>query len=230
MRIFVSSSLRRFLRDRRAVSAIEFAIWAPIMILIFLGSIDITRYAMATGRLSDVAGTMGQMLSVNTLGTVNYVDLQFYHDSAMITYPQVLLDAAQQNIAWSNDMAITMTSVTFTPTPSGCSSNCTYVPKVLWSYGTNQRSCKVTMTSASDSSQPSAGTLPADVFGPTSLLVVDIVYVFRPLFNVRPLPGFPAFGNIAITRSFYTAPRYVTSVGYQVIGGDPGSTTVCPSS
>lgn len=222
-----------FFDDRRAVSAIEFAIWAPFMCFLFLGSMDIIRYIQATGRLTDVAGTMGQMLSVNTTGTVNYVDLQFFHDSAMITYPQVLVDAAQQNKSWSNDMAITITSITFTATPSGCTSSCTYVPRVVWSNGTNKRPCTATnattapITSMSDTSSPSATTLPADGFGPTSLLVVDVVYTFRPLFAIRALPGFPALGNINIARSFYTSPRYVQSVVYQTVSGDPGTTTVC---
>ena len=223
-----------FISDRRAASAIEFAIWAPFMCFLFLGSVDIIRYVAATGRLSDVAGTMAQMLSVNTTGTVNYLDLQFYHDSAMITFPQVLTDAAQQNKLWSNDMAITMTSITFTATPSGCTSSCSYVPKVVWTTGTNKRPCTPSnattapITSASDTSSPSASTLPADSFGPTSLLVVDIAYTFRPLFAVRPLPGLPALSNINIARSFYTSPRYVQSVGYQSTSGDPGSTTLCP--
>ncbi len=213
--------LPAFLRDRRAVSAIEFAIWAPVMCLVFLGSVDLTRYEIATGRLSDVADTIGQMLSVNATGTVSYVDLQFYHDSAMVIYPQVLADAAQQNVAWSKDIQITMSSVTFTATPSGCSTSCTYVPKLVWSSGTNKRSCTTTMTPTGDSSAPSPATLPADVFGPTSLIAVDIVYTFRSFLASA------FFHNMTIRRSYYVAPRYVTTVGFQTISGDPGTTTTC---
>ena len=235
MRARFPRPFRSLLRDHRGVSTIEFAIWAPVMCFLLLGTVDITRFVMASGRLSDVAGTMGQMLSVNTTGTVNYVDLQFYHDSAMITYPQVLADAALQNKTWSNDIAITMTSVTFTATPSGCTSSCTYVPKVVWSNGSNMRLCSPknpAMTSASDSSQPSPTTLPADAFGATSLLVVDIAFTFRPLLfsGVGTLGNLAPLVNIPIKRSFYTAPRYVTSVGYSSITGDPGTTTICPAS
>ena len=217
----LAPALRLISRETRAVSAIEFAIWAPIMCLLMLGGVDITRYAIATGRVSDVASTMGQMLSVNTSGTVNYIDLQFYHDSAMVIFPQVLVDAQQRGVPWSSDMAVTMSSVTFTATPQGCNSNCTYVPKVVWTTGSNRRSCLIPMTAASDTSTPSASTLPTDVFGPTSLLVVDIAFTFRPTLAGRFL------NNISISRSFYVAPRYVASVGYQAIQGDPGGTTVC---
>ena len=72
-----------------------------------------------------------------------------------------------------------------------------------------------------------ATTLPSDTYGPASLLVVDISFTFRPLFAIRSLPGLAALNNITINRSFYTSPRYVTTVGYTSIGGDPGTTTVC---
>ena len=219
----LASAPGRFLRETDAISAIEFSIWAPLMCLVMFGGIDITRYVMATGRISDVASTIGQMLSVNTSGTVNYIDLQFYHDSAMVIYPQVLLDAQQQNENWSSDMAITMTSVTFTAKPAGCTSNCTYVPKVVWTSGSNPRSCTVPMTAVSDSSAPSPKTLPTDTFGPTSLLVVDVSFTFRPLIASKLLSNV----NLTIARSFYVSPRYVASVNYQKITGDTGIATVC---
>ena len=221
MRSPISPKLRLFLRETGAVSAIEFAIWAPLMCLLLFGGVDITRYVIATGRISDVASTIGQMASVNTSGSVNYVDLQFYHDSAMVIYPQVLTDAKTQNVTWSNDMAITMSSVTFTAAPAGCTSGCTYVPKVVWSAGSNRRSCLVPLKSSSDTSAPSATTLPADVFGSTSLLVVDVAYTFKPMLGTHFI------NNISILRSFYIAPRYVLAVGYQTISGDNGIATVC---
>lgn len=229
MRRSLSSAFRLFSRETGAVSAIEFAFWAPVLCLMMLGGVDVTRYVIATGRISDVASTIGQMLSVNTSGKVNYVDLQFYHDSAMVIYPAVLADAKQQNVSWSNDMAITMSSVTFTATPQGCTSNCSYVPKVVWSAGSNPRSCTAAMTAAKyDTSAPSAKTLPPDVFGPTSLLVVDVVFTFRPLFLSKNPVTFSNILPITISRSFYISPRYVSSVGYQTITGDTGTyATVC---
>ena len=218
---YPASTFRRLCRETYAVSAVEFAIWAPVLCIVMLVGIDITRYAIATGRISDVASTIGEMLSVNTSGTVNYIDLQFYHDSAMVIYPQVLVDAHQQNVSWSNDMAITMTSVAFTATPPLCTSACSYVPRVVWSSGNNPRSCIVPMTSAGDTSTPSPKTLPQDVFGATSLLVVDIVYTFKPIFAGRLL------NNLTISRSFYVTPRYVSTVGYKIVSGDPGTILIC---
>lgn len=222
MRRAVSSRLATFAHETAAVSAIEFALWTPFLLILLLGGVDITRYEIATGRLSDAANTIGQMLAVNTSGSVNYVDLQFYHDASLVAFPQVLADAAARGITWSQNIAITMSSVAFVAQPQNCTGNCTYKPKLVWTSGDNKRSCATTMTSASDTSAPGSGTLPADAFGPNTIFVVDIAYNFRPLFASAIL------GNRTILRSYFVSPRYVPAVAFQAVSGDPGTTTVCP--
>ncbi len=214
-------SFKRFAAARTATAAIEFAVWCPFLALLFFGGVDLTRFATATSRLETVASTIGQMLSVST-GSVTDTDLQFYHDSAMIIFPQVLSDAAQQAIPWSSDISITISSVSFTTSPPSCTQGCAYTPKLLWSYGTNKRSCTVTAVPAPDSSPPSPTTLPQDVFGPGSLLVVDVGFVFKPILASRLLPSMPIY------RSFYIAPRYVDEVTYSPGSTTQGQTTVCP--
>jgi Flp pilus assembly protein TadG len=214
-------TLRSFLRNTKGVAALELAIWAPVMSLVLFGGVEITRYTIATKRIESVASTIGQMLTVNSVGTVNYVDLQFYNDSAMVLFPLVLSDAKQQNKSWSNDIAITMSSVTFTASPANCTTTCTYVPKVAWSAGTTRRSCTTPPTSASNTAASSVKTLPADVFGPTSLIVVDVSFTFRPTIA-------PKFMNaITINRSYFVTPRYVPTITYTVSTGDNGIATVC---
>ena len=196
-----------FRRDRRGIAALEFAIGAPMMIVLLLAGVDTGRYVVATKRLDSVAATIGQMISVSQSGSVSNTDLQFFHDSAMVIFPQVLSDSHAQNIAWGNDIGITMTSVTFSKSGS------TWVPAVLWTGGTNPRSCTTTLLSAPDTAAPSRLTLPTDVFGPTSLIVVDVTYSFRPTIA-------PAFlKTIPIARSYYLAPRYVSTIAYSGAAG-----------
>lgn len=214
--------IQRARHDQRGTSAVEFALWLPVLSLMLLGGVDVTRYEIATGRISTAASTIGQMLAVNTSGNVNYVDLQFYIDSAMIIYPQILADAKGRGISWSSELAVTISHIKFTASPNGCTSACTYTPKVVWTAGSNKRSCYVTATASSDSSIPSATTLPSDAFGPTSLIAVDVVFTFRPTLGSSFLP------SSTISRSYFVNPRYVTSIAYQTIAGDPGTTTVCP--
>ena len=212
----------RLRRCAAGVSAIEFAFGVPLMLLIMMGGVDVTRYVMATQRVERVAQTIGQMISQNSTGTVTWTDLQFYHDSAAVIFPDMLADAASQGIAWPNDIAITMSSLQFTTVPPLCTSGCIYVPAVVWSGGPGKRSCIVPQLSASDTASPSALTLPADAYGPGSIIVIDVSYKFRPTLSGSILKP------VTIARSYYVAPRNVALVKYQVIAGDNGIAAECP--
>lgn len=213
--------IRRFGRDRRGASALEFALCAPIFIVLLLMGVDTTRYVYATRQVEDVAATIGQMISVQQNGQVNYVDLQFYHDSTMVIFPGVLTDSAQQAKAWGTDIGISMASIQFTPSSSSCTTACTYVPKVLWTGGTSPRSCTALPTPTSDTAAPSATTLPASAFGAGSIVVVDVAFSFRPTIAPRFMKTIP------ITRSYYVAPRFTSSIGYVAKTGDNGIAHSC---
>jgi Flp pilus assembly protein TadG len=63
----------RFWRDRRGVSAIEFAIIAPVMIAIYFGVGELSGGMMSERRASDVASTVGDLVA--QCGRVNDADL-----------------------------------------------------------------------------------------------------------------------------------------------------------
>jgi Flp pilus assembly protein TadG len=219
-----------FLSARGGVTAIEFAFISPIMIMMTFGCIDLARYAIATEKVSKVASTIAQMITVNdssptgnnAVGAVTYVDLQFYHDSAMVIFPDVLADAAKEGVPWTQDISISMASVNFTTTQTNCGSTCTYTPKVIWTGGNNPRPCTPAPTPVSDTSIPSSSTLPTDLWGPGSVIVVDVNYTFHPFFSSYiPLA-------IPIVRSTFLAPRYKSQITYQVISGDNGIAKNCP--
>lgn len=217
MRLFAG-----FFRNRAGISAIEFAIASPVIILLLVFGFDTARFIVSTEKIVNVASTIGQMISQNTTGTVNYVDVQFYRDSAMVIFPQVLADAKQQSIPWYNDISITMSSINFVASPSGCTTTCTYTPEVVWSGGSNPRSCTAPITSVSDTAAPSPTTLPVDVYGAGSLIAVDVSFQFKPTIA----PSF--MKNINISRSYYLAPRFVPLIKYAVISGDNGIASECP--
>ncbi|MEO6340958.1 MAG: TadE/TadG family type IV pilus assembly protein [Caulobacteraceae bacterium] len=55
--------LARFWRDRRGVSAVEFAFIAPVMVLMFFGVAELSSGMMAERRASDVASTIGDLVA-----------------------------------------------------------------------------------------------------------------------------------------------------------------------
>ena len=223
MSALLRTRLTAFGAARDGLAAMEFAFIAPIMLLLALGATDTARYVIATERVEKVAGTIGQMITENGSGNVTYLDLQFYHDSAMVIFPDVLSAAAQQNVSWNQDIAISMASVQFATTQTNCGATCAYTPKVVWTGGSNPRPCAPTLIqAASDAIVPSPTTLPPDVYGPGSIIVVDVQFNFRTLFGSY-LPSI-----ISISRSVYLAPRYVPLISYQVISGDNGIAQTCP--
>ena len=218
MRSHAHSGLRSFASARDGVAAIEFAFTAPILIALLFGGFELTRYIKAVRQLTAASTAVAGMIAQNTSGSVNDTDLLFFRDAIMIAYPDVLADAAAQNIAWTDDIRVTMSSINFSQTDSNCKSNCTYQAKVGWSGGSNKRPCSTLLASASDGAQPTTTTLPTDTFGPGTLIVVDIVYKYRPIVATQLLQPLP------LTRSFFIQPRYVSSIAYS-----PNGTNFAPT-
>jgi Flp pilus assembly protein TadG len=68
--------LRGFARDRRGVSAVEFALVAPILILAYLGLAELALGMMASRRASHLAATIGDLAAQSeTLTDANITDL-----------------------------------------------------------------------------------------------------------------------------------------------------------
>lgn len=68
--------LRGFARDRRGVSAVEFALVAPILIVAYLGLAELALGMMASRRASHLAATIGDLAAQSeTLTDANITDL-----------------------------------------------------------------------------------------------------------------------------------------------------------
>lgn len=208
------TKLTSFARNDAGVGVVEFALFLPIILLLLLMGFDVYRFVVATQRIEEVANTVAEMLAqtagsssaiLANDGTVADADLQFYWDSSIFIYPDVTAVAQAQGIPWSTLLVVNMTSINFVATPSGCTSSCSYVPKVVWTTN-NYRPCASTINKVSDTTSPSPSTLPKDVFGSGSLLVVDVTYTWQPTFGANYLPSIP------IVRSSYIAPRNVNIV------------------
>ena len=221
MSVEIGHRVRSFIGQRQAASTVEFAFIVPVVLLMLLMGFDTGRYVLATQRIQEVANSVAEMLSQtqpaqtppattpNMAGYVQDSDLHFYYDSAMATYPDVLTVANNTGTYWYQLLTVQMTSIYFKGSPTNCTtSTCTsYTPQVVWTTGA--RSCGLTITAASDTSVYNAATLPQDVFGSGSLIVVDVSYTFTPTFGAAYLPSIP------IQRSAYMAPRNVSVVESQ---------------
>ncbi|MDP4002062.1 TadE/TadG family type IV pilus assembly protein [Methylobacterium sp. NEAU K] len=225
---------RRFCADARAVSAVEFALILPVLLILMLGGTQLVTYINATRKVELIAQSISQMISQamppagSTVATVNATDLHFSFDSALVLFPYLMKDGPRQGLQWWQDIAITYAAIAFTQTASNCTgsdlSGC-YAANVVWTSsgtsGGNYRPCTVPQLAAADTAPPSRSTLPRSVFGPGSIIAVDVVFTFQPSFGARFIPA------VRIARSMYVQPRYASLVTFDTTGND-GIATKCP--
>ena len=70
MALRMPQNLRRYARDRRGVSAVEFALLAPLMIGLYLGCAEISDGVAADRKVSLIAATLANLTSqVSTITT-----------------------------------------------------------------------------------------------------------------------------------------------------------------
>lgn len=202
-----------FAHDASGLATIEFAFISGVLIFLCLAGFDFGRYVVASQRIEAVSYNIAQMLSQTAVsgsavdsgdGVIADSTLQWYQNSAPITFPEALSDSFRQGVAWNTLLSVNMTSLRFKPTVAGCTSNCVYTPSVIWSTG--NRPCNTTFTQVADTSLASPTTLPTDLYGPNSQLVVDVAYTYQPSFAASWLP------TMTISRTTYMSPRNVTMV------------------
>jgi Flp pilus assembly protein TadG len=201
--------LRRFIYDKRATSAVEFALVLPFLVTLLLGSFELQRLLRHERRLTLAANTVAQMLAQRQLGDES--PLESDRNSIIQVVPE--LTAAFGSRIWDN-LAHQITLVAFRPTVAGCTQSCTYsahvaqvwptsAPGLTVSFADMRRQCGELTRSAAGSA-PSRTTLPVP-FGPGALIVVDLRLAFTPMIGSAWLP--PAL----LTRQGFASPRFARS-------------------
>lgn len=216
-----NAPVRAFAKAQQGLAAIEFGLALPLLLLILFGFYELDRYVETTRQLERAAASVSQMLT-QTASNVKRQDLDVAYESIKVLVPRVLQDSARKGHNWRDDIAVSMSSVSFAPTAPGCTSACTYTAKIAWSGGGSKRPCNVALSPVADSSRPTPTTLPTDVFGPNGVVAVDLTYNYAPLFAPKLFTGF------TIKRSSFLQPRYLppaTYLKYAVAGGDDLVTT-----
>ncbi len=207
----------------------------PVLVVFMFGGAEIARFVNQSRKVTNLANSVASLVAERT-ADIGFYDIIFVLNSAMVTFPEVLADSARKGIPWSADITINLSSIAFTPTVSGCTSNCTYTAKVQWSVypgGQGLRSCSGTISAVADTAAPSFTTLPQDVYNAGTIIVADIVYNYTPLFFNGILQAVGGGTSIPIRRSVYLAPRYLPQIKSSVMssGGNPpksGFTFNCP--
>jgi Flp pilus assembly protein TadG len=80
--------LRRLARDQRGVAAVEFALLAPLMVMIYFGVAELTEGLMASRKVSHVASSIGDLTAQASSTTpAQLADIFSVGDILMLPFP-----------------------------------------------------------------------------------------------------------------------------------------------
>ncbi len=179
LKISMLGWISRFARDRRGVSAVEFAFVAPVMIGLYLGCVEISEGVAADRKVSLIAGALANLTSCSR----HRCDHQ-YQSTEMTN----ILDASSAIIAPYDASKLTMTV-------SCLKIDATGVAKVKWS-ATRNGTARGTGSVYSFSS----GTTALDV--PNSWLILsEVTYAYTPTV------GYTITGTLTLSDKMFMSPR-----------------------
>jgi hypothetical protein len=101
-------NLFRFIRDNKAVAAIEFALIAPIMFMLFLGGFELTRYVLIYQKISKTTASMSDLISrspelyeadiANSFNAVQHLLEPYYEDTKVKVIISSVMDNGAGNL------------------------------------------------------------------------------------------------------------------------------------
>ena len=112
---YAASLLRRFAQDRKGVSAVEFAIIAPLLITIYFGGIEVTTAVAVDRKMTLVAHTVADLVAqssnvTNTemtdiLNASAAISAPYTTANLKVTVSSVVIDSSSvATVAWSETL------------------------------------------------------------------------------------------------------------------------------
>ncbi|MEO8715985.1 MAG: TadE/TadG family type IV pilus assembly protein [Acetobacteraceae bacterium] len=214
---------RRIGADRRGIAALEFALLAPILIVIAMSLTDVTNAVIAWWQLSSAADAIARIATTYAATNNNSNSITTAQAATAGTAVFAVMPALAS--APTSRYGVTLSSVVMTATTNNCTSNCAYVANTAWSAtlqgAAPTRPCG-NLSSVPDGHAASSGTLPADTFTAAPMLVVDVTYDFTPLFT-------NLFGSgLRFMESAYMAARTGGDADWVRLTGPNSTSAKCP--
>jgi Flp pilus assembly protein TadG len=105
--------IRRFLRDKRGISAVEFAMLLPLMVTLYLGGVEVSQAVAIDRKVTLIARSLGDLVAQatnvtnadmsNILAASAAVIVPYQDSKLKITVSSVKIDAQNiAKIAWSD--------------------------------------------------------------------------------------------------------------------------------
>lgn len=226
---------RRAARDTSAVAAVEFALVLPLLLVLYVGAVDVTRAVLASRNVTLLSRTVSDLVSQQSTSTpvaASTVSLIFGASSAVMAPYS------------TTGLKLTVSAVDIKLKSDG--RTCCQA-LVRWSYtqGGTLRACTNPLTQVADGTRAAATNIPASIItansnggfnyasGSTSYLIVaDISYTYVPFFPTLPPPlGNPSdWFKPGMSRTTWMVPRSPSgpiTLASPVVAGTGQSGVVC---
>jgi Flp pilus assembly protein TadG len=176
-------AFRRFGRDRRGVSAVEFAFIAPVMIGLYLGCVEVSEGVAADRKVSLIAGALANLTAQVNPATISTADMtNILNASSAIIAPYS---------AGNLKMTVSCLSI-------DANKNVT----VKWSETMNGTK----RTSFAFDSSNSALTVASPSSYPISLIYSEVTYAYTPTV------GYTISGTLTLSDKMFMSPRLTPPV------------------
>lgn len=222
MRISIATAMfRTFWRSRRGTAAVEFAMIAPIALLLYVGVAEVGDGVIASRRVASVARTLVDLVALQGT-TTQSTSTPTPGNAVSATTLSALFTSATALMAPEPTTTLTMTVSAVDVTNTSQGTCCSAL--VRWSYtqGGTLRPCLVQLTALPSSSDYAVTQIPAGLLpygtqlpSPLSVLIADVGYTYQPLFSQSLLKFAPV-----MQQSMYMLPR---ATGQVATGALPSS-------
>ena len=188
-------------RDNRAVAAVEFALVLPVLVAIYLSTVEITQAISAQRKVAIAAGTIGDL-------TAQYASMDSNNISSILRASNAIMGSFKIIDDDKTDMTARIMSVEY-----DSSGNPT--TKWAWAWTAHNANDEGYDDHASSESSTLASSVPNDLQSPSSSVIVsEVIYTYKSPFMF--LSGFidPGGNGIPIRQVTYFRPRLVDSIPF----------------
>lgn len=178
--------ITKFITDRSAVAATEFALIVPVLFIVFVGLVEVSNFAMQNRRAYQAATLAAEFLSRDGDNVLQIAERHVVEDIWMIVNPTAYLARTPREGQWANGYSRAMASVSFAVEPSCRAAQCPLLPQVNWSFLYQDAisapvyiHCDLEIVANSD---PLDGnSIREGVVGRAPVVIVDFTYPYFPL-------------------------------------------------
>jgi Flp pilus assembly protein TadG len=177
-------------RNESGMAAVEFSLILPILVLLWIGGVEVTEALSVDRRINNLSSAVGDLVARSKV--VTYADVtSIFNLGPKAMYPAC--DISGKPSCTSQGLAMRVTAVDMNASGTG---------SVAWSRATGVTA----YTSAADNSKMNT-LVPVTLRVPNTQVIMSEVY-----YNYKPAVGYVITGTKALSDRMYFVPRLVTKV------------------